>query len=434
LRSGRIEQALSTLRDAVVQIGVRIPQSRRRALASLLVQRMRIAIRGLGFIPRRESEVPRQELARIKTLYAASSTLGMIDHLRGADAQTYHLRAALDLGDERSAWRALAVEAIYRASRGGRKRTANAEALSREVELHARRLADPGLLAMSQLAVGGCSFFTGRYAATAVAFETAERLFGTECHGFEWERVTARFFATYSRLSMGQFDQATRTAERYVEEAERRNDIYARSLFKTHPNVWRLLCNDEPAEALRQLSSALDGWPRDEFYMAHYLELISTATIFNYQGRYADTLAFLRDSLPRFKRSMLASMPWVMAEYRRYFMHAALALSEYAEVARMVRGLSRLTTPLSDAYVTLFRGGLAHRSGKHSRGQQLLLQAAGGFDSSDTPHLAMACRAQLGRLIGGSEGTRLIENSLSWMKSQGVVNPERMIDMLAPRY
>ena len=432
LRSGHIKLGMAALTDVMGLLGIRVSKGRNRAIASLLLQRALLALRGLKFTPRRPSEVPARQLQRLETLYAASTALGMIDHLRGADVQTRHLRTALDVGEEKAAWKALAVEAVFQAAQGGRH-LKKAEALGRESELAARRIGDPCLIATSQLAVGAACFFSGRYRGTAIAFDQAERVFG-ECHGVEWERITARFFATYARLSMGEFHDWGPQVERSIEVADRRNDIYARSLFKTHPNTWRLLALDQPDEAARQLSSALDGWPRDGFYMAHFLEMTSRATILIYQGEHKAALAWLRASWPAFKHSMLASLPWVMAEYRRYYVSAALVEKEYDELTAMLNPLVGLKAPLTDGYVAMYRGALAHRRGDPATGQRLLNEASHLFEASDTPHIASSCRAQLGRVLGGTEGARLEPEAHAALAASGVVNPARMIDLLAPRY
>jgi serine/threonine protein kinase/tetratricopeptide (TPR) repeat protein len=433
LRSGHIDAGLQALKDVMSRLGIRVADSRGRALASLVFQRLRIALRGLGFKPRRANEVAAGELARLDTLYAASTALGMIDHVRGADVQTRHLRTALDVGEEKSAWRALAIEAVFQSAQGGRH-LKKAEKLSRETELQARRIGDPALMATSQLAVGAAFFFSGRYRGSALAFEEAERLFSAECRGVEWERVTARYFACYCRVAMGEFEEAGRTTERLTEEADRHNDIYARSLFRTFPNTWRLLVLDRPDEAIAQLAAALEGWPRDEFYMAHYLNMISRATIHVYLGEFKAALGWLRASLPSFKRSMLADLPWVMADFRRWIMHAAIMENDYSTVEHWMKPLASLNADLTDGYVALYRGALAHRRGDPVAGQRFVSEAIHLYEAADTPHIAAACRNQLGRVLGGVEGERLQAEAHAWMQARGVHNTARMLDLLVPRF
>ncbi len=432
LRGGHVELGLLALRDVMKGLGMRVPETRGRALASLLVQRSRIALRGLKFKSTRRAEVSRADLSRLDTLYAASTTLGMIDHLRGADIQTRHLLTALKLGEERTACRALAIEAVFRAAAGGRF-ARSADTLSQDIELRARRLGDPTLLGIAQLAVGASALFNGRYRAAATGFGEAERIFTHECVGVEWERVTARYFLCSARLQLGDFDDAAKATKQFCDEAERRNDAYARNLFKTQPTAWRHLQLDEPEEARQALSTALAGWPPGTFYTAHYLELITRAIVLLYAGEHQAALDALHGALPQLKRSMLIKLPWVIAEYQRYEAAAAFAAADYHTVMRLTKQLDRLRAPVGDGFANLFRAAVAHRGGDSERAQQLLTLAARNFDQADTTHLAVATRFRLGQTLGGAEGGRLVTESIAWMHGQHVRNPERMIDLLAPR-
>jgi eukaryotic-like serine/threonine-protein kinase len=432
LRGGHIELGLLALRDVMKGLGMRVAETRGKALASLLVQRSRIALRGLKFKPKRRNEVSRADLSRLDTLYAASTTLGMIDHLRGADMQTRHLLTALKLGEERTACRALAIEAVFRSAAGGRF-ARSAEVLSQEVELRARKLGDPALLGIAHLAVGASAMFSGRYRASAAAFGEAERVFTAECVGVEWERVTARYFLCSARLQLGDFDDAAKATKQFVDEAERRNDNYARNLFKTQPSTWRSLQLDEPDQAREALATALAGWPPGTFYTAHYFELIARTIVLLYSGETRAALELLEGALPSLKRSMLVKLPWVIAEYQRWAMAAAFAEGRTDQVLRLCKQLDKLRAPVGDGFCNLFRAAVAHRAGDSERGQQLLTVAVRNFDQADTTHLAVGTRYRLGQTLGGSEGARLSTEAIAWMHGQHVKNPERMIDLLVPR-
>jgi hypothetical protein len=45
---------------------------------------------------------------------------------------------------------------------------------------------------------------------------------------------------------------------------------------------------------------------------------------------------------------------------------------------------------------------------------------------------AAAARWRLGQLTAGEDGARLVAEARSWLESQGVRNPARMVGMLAP--
>ncbi|MGZ3438682.1 MAG: serine/threonine-protein kinase, partial [Polyangia bacterium] len=322
LRCGRLVEGMNAMREVMRSIGWRPAESRRGILASLLWQRARLGLRGLGYTVRKPNEVPAQELARLDTLYAASSALGMIDNLLGADVQTRHLRTALAVGEESRVVRALAIDVVYRAAAGGTRNLGKAQTLARDIELKARRIGDPQLIAITKLAVGGTRFFGGDYRRTALAFEEAEQLLAPLV-GVEWERTTARFFRCYSRIAMGDFAAAVTDAEATLVDADRRNDLYAKGLFGTSPGVWSCLIRDDADGADRRLVEGQQGWPDEPFLMIHFLVMTSGAVIDNYRGNGQAALARLDTGLPRFRTSVLSKMPWVMAEFQRYYIAAA---------------------------------------------------------------------------------------------------------------
>ena len=68
LRCGRLVEGMAAMREVMRAIGWHPPEGRRAILASLLWQRARLGLRGLSYTPRKPSEVPAQELARLDTL------------------------------------------------------------------------------------------------------------------------------------------------------------------------------------------------------------------------------------------------------------------------------------------------------------------------------------------------------------------------------
>jgi hypothetical protein len=432
LRSGHIELGMAALRDVMRRLEVSVPRTRRGAKLSLLVQRLRVSLRGVGFSPRAESEVAARDLGRLDTLYAASTTLGMIDHIRGAALQTRHLLHALRFGEERRACRALAIEAVFRAAAGGRA-LAQAHDLSHDIELRARRIGDPYLVAIAKLAVGAAAFFDARMRASAVAFGEAERILTNECVGAEWERITARYFFCQSHVGLGNLDEVAKLVGRFIEEAERRSDYYALNLFRTQPSTWRWLTQDKPAQAWGELDGALEGWPTDEYFNPHHFALTTRVYVYQYEGRHHEAIELLQGAMPDIRRSMIVHIPWAMAEYYLLLGRSAAAVGDERAWRSAVRFMDRFGKDIGHGIAALLRGSWAMRAGDEAAAQQQLLRAVTHLEEAGFHLFAEASRYRLGEHTRGSQGESLQAAVLAWMEQKGVKNPQRMIDLNAPR-
>ena len=99
LISGHIDLGLDALRDVLAAIGMTLPRTPCRALASLLWRRAMLRLRGLGFRPRDTSEVAAATLTKIDVCWSAGVGLSNVDWIRGADFQARGLLLALRAGE-----------------------------------------------------------------------------------------------------------------------------------------------------------------------------------------------------------------------------------------------------------------------------------------------------------------------------------------------
>ncbi|HEY2744898.1 MAG TPA: hypothetical protein VGL86_09765, partial [Polyangia bacterium] len=221
-------------------------------------------------------------------------------------------------------------------------------------------------------------------------------------------------------------------AEATLVDAARRSDIYARSLFATSPSVWTSLIRDDPDGAAARLAEGRKDWPDEPFLLVHYLEMTSGAAIDLYRGDPAAAKKRLDDGLARLRTSVLSKMPWVMAEYRRYYACAATRVGDVAAARKWLGPLSALDAPLVHGYLAAYDGIFALRAGRADEGERRLVEGIHSFDDAGTPQLSQAAKFQLGRAVGGVEGARMSDEALAWMRAAGVARPEPMIDLLLP--
>ncbi len=434
LRSGHIAEGLVALAEVGAALGVKLPRSRGRAIAALVWQRIRLSTRGLKYTARPEGDLPARELERLDALFAAATTLGMVDHLRGALLQSHHLIGALRLGDEERACRALATEAMFLSVQSRPAVRRRAAELCRDVRMLAERLGEPYLIGGAHFAEGAVSFFAGKYRAGHRELREAERILSEEVVGAWWERNTARWFLYMTQISLGDFNGVSSTVHRAIAEAERRNDVYARSLFKGHPTVWCLLRDDHPDDAEAELASALDGWPAKPFYQAHYIVIVSKLMIALYRGDAAAAAALIEEARPVVKALMIHRMPFVMGEMHKLAGQTALLRRDHREVAYRASRLERAEAAIGRGLARGLQAPLAAQQGKPEEAHRLLADAIGLFEESDSHHLVAACRYRLGELLGGTRGDQYINQATSWMRGQGIGNVERMVRFLMPGF
>jgi len=433
LRSGQIEEGLITLRRTMAALDVRVAKSRRGAQAGLIFQRIKAELRGVRSTPRREHDLSPRDLGRLDSLYAAATTLGMIDHIRGADIQTRHLLLALGLGEERRLTRALAIEVVFRAAAGGRQ-LAKAARIASDVELRAARIGEPYLLGVAKLAAAAVAFFSGSLHTSRETFDRAERIFRHECFGAEWERVTADYFVEVCRMNIGELADLSREVDRGLEEAERHKDVYARTLFSAQPNVWRCLAADKPELAEPAVERALTGWPKDDFFLTQLYLQMARVIIWLYNGRTVDALELLHRNIALMRENLMNQIPYIVAEVERYRGLAALRLGDHKQAAACARRLEKLKTHSSPSVGLMFRAVLAARKGERDEAGRMAMSAVQMIEKSEYLGIAQAARHQLGTFLGEREGQRMRDEARAWFVVQGVQDVERMVNVLAPAF
>jgi hypothetical protein len=70
----------------------------------------------------------------------------------------------------------------------------------------------------------------------------------------------------------------------------------------------------------------------------------------------------------------------------------------------------------------------------HARARQRLARAIAGLDAVNMYSFAAVARWRLGLWLGGQEGQALLDRADSWMRSQAIRNPARMVALHAPGF
>jgi serine/threonine protein kinase len=441
LSSGHVDDGLVTLRAVLGPVGMKMPQTPRRALWLLAWQWLRLRWRGFGFHRRDIRQVDVGELRRLEICRAAAVGLSMVDPLRGAYFQTRYLLLALRTGEPQHLVQALAMEGAH-ASVGGcfsRRRT---NELLRAAETLAQQLAQPYPTAIVTLAKGIADALEGRWQSARALCDQAEGIFRTPCTGVMWELSTAHRFALWPLMFLGEVAEIGRRLPGLIKEARERNDLYAVTNLSLVIRTFVRLADDEPERARCEVRQVIDEWSQQGFHVQHMNRLFDEVQIDLYQGEGSAAWQRVTGQWPALARSYLLRVQQVRIFLLHLRARAALAATPAAAdpgpllraAERDARLLRRERVAWAEAQAQLVRAGVA--MGRHDAGgaRQLLEDAAGRLDAAGLRLHAAAARRRLGELVAGDQGRRLLEQADAWMKGQNVRRPDRMTALLAPGF
>ena len=442
LISGHIDEGLATLRTVLRAIGMALPVTPRRALFSLLAQRARLRLRGLGFRERDPSEIAPTDLTRIDVCWSAGAGLSVVDTIRGADFQARGLLLSLAAGEPSRIARALAMEAAHAASAGGSNRRTTTRLLDRADEL-ASRVEHPYAQGMVALARGVSAYLEGGWAVAQRECDRAETIFRDRCTGVTWELDTAHAFALWGLSHQGAVAELSRRWPILLNLARARGDLYAVMNLSTYIMSIVRLAADEPDTADRELRQTMSQWSREGYHVQHNDALWAAVQIQLYRGDGAAAWGLIDRSWPALRRSLLLRVQFIRTSMNFLRARAALAAavaarrSQPAEARsllavahRAARRLDLEHMPCPTAYARLIHGALAGIGGDSSRAVPRLTDAIACFEAVDMRLCAAAARRRLGEFLGGTRGQDEIDRADQWMSDQKIKNPANMASMI----
>jgi len=437
LRSGHVELGMHVVQEVLATLGARLPQSTVGSLLSLLWQRLRLRMRGLGFHVQELSRLPTHGLIEADVCNAISQGLAMIDTVRGAYFSTRFVGLALDLGERSRVIRALWMEASYAANTG--------LPASYVAKLHAamESLVDerePLTHAYVQSAHGCASFMRGDWADALARFESTDQVF-TSRGGSVWERTSFRFFVLWSLYYLGELGELTRRVMPLHADAVDRGDRYAAAgTFLGLANVAHL--NVHGADVTRRMiREATESWSSDRYYLRDYYAFLAETQVDLYDGQAAAAHRRVAANWRGLNRSLLLMIPSVRIEADHLRARAALAAAArrpsdrgalLSEARRHVRRLSRQGAPWARALALPLAAAVALQREDRSRAVELLRAGVDSLEGQRMRLFAAAARWRLGMLVGGDEGAAHRAEAERFFVEQQVSEPARMVAMLVP--
>jgi tetratricopeptide (TPR) repeat protein len=438
LRSGHVDSSIEVLRRALAGLDLRLPETPRAALFSLIRQRALIRLRGLGFKQRRESEIPERDLTRVDISWALAGGFGLIDVVRGAEFQARHLRLALATGELGRVARALSIEVGYRLTAGSRGGQSARKVLALTEEL-ARELGEPpSLTGLNTLMAGIGGVCLGEWRAANESCRRAEVILRDRCSGVGWELSSARIMGLWSLWYLGQVSAIVERLPDVLREAEDRGDLYAVTSYRTYFTPMALLAGDRPDDAVAEGDQALRRWSQRGFHFQHYFHLFASTQVHLYRGDHEAAYRTVMDAWPLLESSLLLSVQQNKVEALHFRARAELAHGRATGAPCLVktaleraRKIEKEKTGWADGLALLVRAAGEDALGRPERARPILERAIERLRAADMQLFAAAASRRLGLLTADAA---LVEAAQGELRDLGCANPAPMADMLVPGF
>ena len=439
--SGHIARGRSEFEAILAQMGMSLPKSAKAAIVSCLWNRLRIRLRGLGYTPRTEQEVPARVLSEVDVSWSVSVGLTMIDTIHAADYQARNLLMALRAGEPYRLARALAWQACHLATAGTAARR-QVRRLLDAAEVIGSHIENPHASGLVTVARGITAFFQGDWTEGVRRCDEGEAVLRDRCTGVVWERATARSFALWSLCFLGDTAALMLRQPELLREARQRGDLLAEASLTNLSGSLMWLARDLPQEAREGLAEGMRPWEGLGFRTQHFTSLASYTQVDLYMEDFEAAAERMEAQWPLLSRSMLmhieairifmlhlrASCALATAQTRRAD-RSSLRLAE-----RCARRLEKERAPWGVALGRLVRAALADLRGDAELALGLVSVAASHLEEARLGLYATAARYRQGELLGGAVGQTLIENARQAMVERKVTNVPAMIRLYTPGF
>ena len=431
---GQHDAAMQLAKQLLGPLGHTLPSPRPGAV---LVERARLAIRELRPVSRRPHSDPENQLRLIDVLHMLSRSTAAAEPHRSVSLRLQALRLNYDAGDPWRLCRALALEAWYIALLRGPEQPGYHAMLQQAYEasqLTTTRTLKPWL----QLAESARTIFYGDWHQTRAHLETAMRFLRTYCDNQWWVLSQAQIFTTVCLFFEGHLLEQQRRVHEYCSDAENRGDLRTAATLRSGLNNVAWLLRDDADGATEALSYARRVWPTLPRSHITVQALVAEAQILLYRQCAEQALACANQAHELLRQ--LSSRPMQLIQQATLWLAARCALSSghrsdqhaqlMGQVQHHIQALQAIRSPwaaLLARYLDVCRQVAAG-----AREPALFADLATTCHERRWLLFAYIADFRCGQLLGGEAGWQRCQTALSWLAAQGVKQPRRIIDLIAP--
>jgi hypothetical protein len=288
----------------------------------------------------------------------------------------------------------------------------------------ADEIGDPWLHGLVAICGGLARFMVGQWREARALSSQAEQRYADMGSAVIWEAATARLTLVWNHFFLGEMAELSRRVPVLLREAKVRGDLYAAtSLQAGLANVMHLVHGDS-RQARAVVREAMGFWSARSFQFQHYWALLSETFIDLYDGTPEDAWRRLEDGWPQLAGSRLLMVQNVRIEALALKGRVSIATGRRAAAQDVIDRLESERVGWARAFAASLRTQLP---GAQAQQQRDAVSKLEGADLALFAKVARYRRAQSDPSLV-AEG----EEALAWMRTQGIVDPDRFASTLIP--
>jgi hypothetical protein len=440
LISGHIDQGVAVLARSLAGVGVKYPATPGAALLAILRGLLWIRGRGLRFRARPAEGIAPEELLRVDLCLSASKGLMLVDSLRGAGFAFDSLRHALAVGEPLRVGEALAlVGGGVLAPAGGWMGRWGRRMLDQATEI-ALQSNSPRLLGMTQTLSGQAMIFAGQWRSALAACDEGIAELTARCRGVAWETNSGYMGAIRAVEELGHLNDYRLRCQTLLDDADARGDVYGRVTAVLYEALAHLAA-DQPALMRQQVATSMRVWTQSAFSVQHLYAVRLEAMADIYQDQPEKAWSRVGEVWPALKRSGLLRIPIMRIDAYALRARAALALAATRPTAATnlvdesrrdrVR-LAKEQRPDTPGHALLLQAGQQTAAVTRAATLRCLDEAMTIYQANGMQLWFNYARHRKGEVLGDAEGRALCQAASTAMRREGIVNPTRWLQVVAP--
>lgn len=439
LTSGHTVEGRSALERTLAAFSMRLPPTRKRAIAAVIWSRIRLAARGLKFKVQPPESVDEPTRQMLDACWTATRGLLYSDGILSADFHARHLRLALNSGDAVRLTRALGFEAFFTASMAGEAKRVRCFEMADQAARLAEQADSDYARGMATQARGLLHTMLGDWNEAKDRLDEASTIFREQTIGTAPEIGYCECHAALTLQFSGGIRELRGRARELVHASSKRAHPYALGFALGLRAYLPLLGEDKLDEAQEQMERYRDEAP--ERFQAHIQNFTYVSTsLLHYRGDVKGAWALMEERRGEIEGFDMLRAPFPKAEHCLWVATNALAMAvhdkdnaAYLAIAKkMGRTMLGMDSAYRRAYGSLTLASMHRLLGDDDASVGHLRRALEGFDAHAMQMHAAIARLRLAHLVGGDEGDELRAHAWAYVEREEIVAPDKLLEVVSP--